>query len=80
MVIFATKAKACLALGRESNLMFYAQSTITVISGRERNRQRQTDRDTERDRHIGTERGTDRQTDTERWRETERERYHRQTD
>ena len=31
-------------------LVFYAQSTITVISGGERDRQTETERETERDR------------------------------
>ena len=66
---------------RVSNLVFYAQSAITFISGRwereretERDRERQTDRQTDRDRQ----RDRDRQTDRQRHRDTDRKTDRRQ--
>ena len=46
-------------LERESKLVFYAQSTGTVISGREK--ERQTDRDRDREAEADRQRQTNRQ-------------------
>ena len=51
----------------ESKLVFYAQSTDTVISGRQRQRDRQAGRQTDRD----IDRETDRQKETDKERERE---------
>ena len=62
----ATKYK--LLSERVSYLVFYAQSTITVISGRlsERERERQTERETHTHTHTKRERGRERETERER--------------